>query len=100
MTNFTWNITAMKRRASDGMVYQVEYKVIGNRGEYKTSKIGYVRLRESSSPTSFLSLTEEQVIGWVKSRMGSEKEQAIYDLLNSELDKKETPPTADGLPWN
>ena len=32
--------------------------------------------------------------------MGSEKEQEIYDLLNSELDKKETPPTADGLPWN
>ena len=100
MTNFTWNITAMKRRASDGMVYQVEYKVIGNRGEYKTSKIGYVRLRESSSPTAFASLTEEQVIGWVKSRMGSEKEQAIYDFLNSELDKKETPATADGIPGN
>lgn len=100
MTNFTWNITGMKRRASDGMVYQVDYKVSANRGECKSSKIGYVRLRESSSPTAFTSLTEEQVIGWVKSRMGSEKEQAIYDLLDSELDKKETPPTADGLPWN
>jgi len=32
--------------------------------------------------------------------MGSVKEQAIYDLLNTELDKKEAPATAAGVPWN
>ena len=70
MTNFTWNINAMKRRSSDNMVYQVVYKVIANRGEYKTSKNGSIRLRESSSPIAFASLTEEQVIEWVKARSG------------------------------
>ena len=88
MTEFTWYITGMRRRASDGMVYQVDYKVVANRGDYKSSTNGYVRLRESSSPVAFASLTEDLVVGWVKAKMGSVKEQAIYDLLNTELDKK------------
>ena len=100
MSEFTWDITGMKRRASDGMVYQVDYKVVANRGDYKSSTNGYVRLRESSSPVAFASLTEDLVVGWVKAKMGSVKEQAIYDTLNTELDKKEAPATATGVPWN
>ena len=62
MTEFTWDITGMKRRASNGMVYQVDYKVVANRGDYKSSTNGYVRLRESSSPIAFASLTEDLVV--------------------------------------
>ncbi len=98
-TNYTWHILNLVRRTSDGMVWNIEYKVSATKGELSTSTERYVKVPPAASPLPFSSLTEAQVITWVKERLGSEKEQKIIDFLDTEISKKENKTRITELPW-
>ena len=47
-------------------------------------------------------LTEDVVIGWVKSALGEEKVKQIEDDIAAQIDAEENPPAAtkgSGVPW-
>ena len=97
--NYTWNIVGCWRRSIDGMIWKVEYKVIGRKGDLKVSMMDQIRFRESDNPTPFASVSEDQIVSWVKSKIGTTRENKIYDFLDKEMASKESAPNSSGTPW-
>ena len=98
-TNYTWRILKLVRRTSDDMVWRIEYKVSATKGELSTSTERYIKIPPAASPLPFTFLTETQVITWVKTRLGTEKEQEIIDFLDTHISKKENKTRITELPW-
>ncbi len=98
--NYTWNIIKCWRRTSDGMIYKVEYKVTGRKGDLKVSTMNQMRFRESDNPTSFASVTEANIVSWIKSKLGTTRENKIYSFLDNEMKLKELKETSSGVPWS
>lgn len=98
---YTWSITQVKNRTRDGMIYEVIYKITGVKGSFKVSLDRVIRFVQSDAPTPYNSVTEEQIVGWVKAKLGSTRENALYTLLEKEMAKKEAPiEDHNHLPWS
>lgn len=98
-TTTTWSIAQLERHTADGIVYTVHYTVDANDGTYSAGAYGSVGL-EQPNPNNIIpyaNLTPEIVIGWVQDRLNVEE---IEDSLQSQLDEKNAPTTATGLPWS
>ena len=96
--NYTWKVIRCWRR-SDGMIFKVEYKVFGTKGDLKVTTIGQIRFRQSDSPIAYASVTEENIVSWIKAKLGSTRENKIYALLVKEMTEKESVPVSKGVPW-
>ena len=81
-TSLTWNITDTMRDNSDGFVTEIRYSITGVSTEtvgsgsttfYHTVTGGYLvpDHTRTGSETPFESLTETQIVDWVKSGIGS-----------------------------
>ncbi len=101
----TWKVRKLiQKNDGSGLVIQVYFKVHSTDGEYYYASAGNVELDTNNieSFVSYQDLTEEQVILWVKDKLGesaSDYEQANIDWIN---DKKNSPaPTTkvERLPW-
>ena len=121
-TSVTWNITDLMRHDSDGFVYEIKYSITGISTETVGSASttfehvitgGYVvpDQTRTGSEIAFLSLTEGQIINWVKTGMGT-TEVAMYEdiipnhlnamhngSLNIPKDNALGEGTSSGLPW-
>ena len=86
--NYTWKVIRCWRRSTDGMIFKVEYKVFGTKGDLKVTTIGQIRFRQSDNPIAYASVTEENIVSWIKAKLGSTRENKIYALLVSK-----------GVPW-
>lgn len=86
---FDWLPGETLRRKRDGMIYQVEYKVICRQGDQKSSCNKTIRFVETSDPTPFESVTAGQVVGWIKDKLGPDKVSEIEEFLKAEIAKKE-----------
>ena len=98
-TTTTWNTAQLERHAADGIVYTAHYTVDANDGTYSSSAYGSIGL-EQPDPDDIIpyaDLTPEIVIGWVKGKLNVEE---IEDSLQAQLDEKNAPTTATGLPWS
>jgi len=98
-TELRWSVAQLERHAADGIVYTVHYTVDANDGTYSANAYGSIGL-EQPDPDSIIpyaSLTPEIVIGWVKDKLNVEE---IEDSLQAQLDEKNAPTTASGLPWS
>ena len=98
--NYTWIISRCWRRPTDGKIFKVEYKVIGKKGDLKVSMVDQIRFKQSDSPTPFTDVTEADIVGWVKSKLGSTRENKIYDFLTKEMSHQEINTPLQQLPWN
>ena len=96
--NYTWKVIRCWRR-SDGMIFKVEYKVIGTKGDLKVTMMDQMRFRQSDSPIAYASVTEENIVSWIKTKLGSTRENKIYALLVKEMTEKESKPITSGVPW-
>ena len=97
--SYTWNVIKCWRRTTDGMIYKVEYKVIGTKGDLKVSMMNQIRFRQSDNPIAYASVTEENIVSWIKAKLGSTRENKIYALLVKEMTEKESKPITSGVPW-
>ena len=103
-TTFTWSINTLDRNTADGIVFTAHYRVDAADDTYSSGAYGSIGLEapaEGDEVIPYSDLTEEQVIEWVKEKIGgSEKVTEIEAALQSQLDEQRTPTKASGIPWS
>lgn len=92
----TWTIAQLDRQTSDGLVTTAHYRVDAVDGEHTAGSYGSVFFERGTSFTAYNSLTEAQVLVWVKEKLDVAEIEAS---LQSEINAKKTPVTSTGLPW-
>jgi hypothetical protein len=93
----TWTINQLDRNTSDGFVTTVHYNVTKEDGEFSASTYGTIGFEATGTPaTPFASLTEAQVIAWVKDKLG---EEVVEAALAAQIEAQRNPVQASGLPW-
>lgn len=99
----TWSISELKRNVSDGGVIVAHWNVVetetSGSNVYEASSYGSTGFTYDVSASDFIayaSLTEADVIGWVKADVNV---SAIEAKLTSDIADQKSPPTANGVPW-
>jgi len=92
----TYTINQLDRNTSDDFVTTVHYNVTKVDGEFSASTYGTVSFEAGTPTTPYASLTEAQVIAWVKDKLDVE---AIEANLAAQIALQKAPVTATGVPW-
>jgi len=92
----TWKIAQLDRQTSDGLVTTAHYTVNAVDGEHTAGSYGTVGFERGESFIAYDSLTEAQVIAWVKEKLDVE---AIEANLAAQIESLKNPVTATGTPW-
>ena len=92
----TWTIAQLDRQTSDGLVTTAHYRVDAVDGEHTAGTYGSIGFERGTSFTAYASLTEAQVIAWVKDKLDVE---AIEASLAIQIALQKNPVTATGVPW-
>jgi len=92
----TWKIAQLDRQTSDGLVTTAHYTVNAVDGEHTAGSYGTVGFERGESFIAYDSLTEAQVIAWVKDKLDVE---AIEASLAAQIESLKNPVTATGTPW-
>jgi len=96
----TWEINTLERELADGYVKRVIYRVKGIDGEEEKARAtGEVRLEKPETLIPYEDLTEEIVLGWVKTAVGTEQIANIEKSLEDQIALINKPVTATGKPW-
>ena len=109
----TWRVGTCVRVTADGYVHKVVYHVDGTDGTYKATIDGQVDLPRPETLIPYKDLTEEQVMGWVKTTIEAQAATGslpsvaqIEASLDAEIDKQKNPKAASapyssfGIPWS
>lgn len=92
----TWTINQLDRLTSTGFVTTVHYNVTKVDGDFTASTYGTIGFEAGTPETPFASLTEAQVIAWVKDKLG---EEVVEAALAAQIEAQRNPVKASGLPW-
>jgi hypothetical protein len=92
----TWTIAQLDRQTSDGLVTKAHWTVNAVDGEHSASAYGTVGFERGDTFTAYESLTEAQVIAWVKEKLDVEE---IETSLAAQIALQKAPVTATGVPW-
>lgn len=102
-----WSIANLERKLPDGatppegQVYTAHWTVnLEDQGE-SAGAYGSVGFGEPDpgNYTPFDQLTQDQVIGWVKSALGDEQVVSIEAALEAQIQEKLNPTHSAGVPW-
>jgi hypothetical protein len=106
MSTFTWGIAQLERKLSNGAVYTAHWTVAATRevtggDDLTASSYGSIGFSapDPDNFTPYEDLTKGQVVGWVLAALGDEQVESICNNLDSQLDTKENPVDASGIPW-
>ena len=99
-TTNTWSIAQLDRETSDGYVFTAHYTVEASDGTYKAGAYGSIGFEKPDTLVPFSDLTEETVVGWVKTGLTADKVTQIEAALQAQIDEQRTPTTATGKPWS
>ena len=95
-----WEVNTLERELTDGYVKKAIYRVIGLDGsEEKVRATGEAELAKPDTLIPYKDLTESIVLGWVKTKLGTDEVVAIEKSLKDEIALLNTPVTANGKPW-
>ena len=94
--NITYTIAQLDRQTSDGLVTVAHYRIDAVDGEYSAGTYGTVGFERGDTFVAYDSLTEAQVIAWVKDKLDVE---GIEAGLQAQIDAQKNPVTATGVPW-
>lgn len=92
----TWSIDNLERQASDGLVITAHWRVSAVDGDHTAGAYGSVGFTRGEDFTPFEELTQEQVIGWVKSQLEVEQIEAALAQIIAE---QKNPTKVSGTPW-
>ena len=107
-TTITWSINTLERELADGYVFTAHYSVnavsstLNPEGNpYSQGAYGTVSLeRPEGDLIPFENLTQDQVIGWVKEKLGGDEKVAeIEKALTDRLAEMISPSKINGVPW-
>lgn len=99
MITYDWNCKTVDvypvNEGNNNVVYNVHYRVVGEDSETAVlgDSIG-TQVLDVSDITDFVpfeDLTNDQVVAWVKSAMGSDKVAQIESNISSQISEKENP---------
>ena len=107
-TTFTWKINTLERDTSDGYVFTAHYSVVGisdtlnpEGNPYNSGAYGSIGLERPDTLIPYADLTEEQVIGWVKQKLGGDAKVAeIEAQLEARIAELISPSKINGVPWS
>ena len=97
---YTWTIPTTERNLSDGGVTIAHWRCSAVDGDHSASSYGSCGFTPDASAGGFIpydSLTEANVIGWVKESVS--KEQDTEAALAAKIEADKTPTTGAGVPW-
>jgi hypothetical protein len=94
--NTTWKIAQLDRQTSDNLVTTAHYTVNAVDGDYSAGSYGTVGFERGDTFIAYESLTEAQVIAWVKEKLDVD---AIEASLAAQIESLKNPVTATGTPW-
>ena len=95
-----WEVNTLERELTDGYVKKAIYRVIGLDGsEEKVRATGEVELAKPDTLIPYKDLTESTVLGWVKTKLGTDEVAAIEKDLEDEIALINKPVTSEGKPW-
>lgn len=97
---YTWKITQMERKISNGYVFRVDYDIIGTDGEYtdSTSCSTILEMPENDQDLiPYQNLTENLVLQWVQERLGEGSIANLKKEVEDKINQKKV--TGIGLPW-
>lgn len=94
--NITWSIDNLDRQTSDDLVTTAHWRVSAVDGEHSAGAYGSAGFTRGDSFTPFESLTQEQVIAWVKEQLDTAEIEAN---LAGQIAALKAPKTVSGLPW-
>lgn len=95
----TWNIANLERETADGYVYTAHYTVDAHDGTYSAGAYGSIGFERPENLIPYADLTKEQVIGWVKEALGSDKVLEIGQALLDQINEQRNPTRSGGVPW-
>jgi hypothetical protein len=94
----TWTIATLERNTDDGVVV-AHWRASDVDGEHSGSSYGTAGFTPDSSAsgyTAYGSLTEAQVIGWVKEGVDAD---AIEESIAAQIAESKEPAISVGTPW-
>jgi len=104
MASYTWSIVNLKRtNNSDKGVTNIHYKVMlqdGNNSVATELNMRVVPNPDSEDFIAFESLTESDVVGWVKAQLGENGVSDLERMLTEALARKLQPETVSEIPWS
>jgi hypothetical protein len=102
----TWKVLELKRKPDTGLVIEVTWVMNFDLNGEKDRHIGSITLEGDVNDPNYIpyeDLTEEIVLGWVQSDLGSEKVTEIQtsaeSRIQSRIDRKNNPEFLTGKPW-
>ena len=96
----TWEVNTLQRELADGYVNKVIYRVKGTDGTYSTRVTGEVDLEKPDTLIPYKDLTHDTVIGWVKTKLGTESVTQIEKAIDDNITLQKTPVHGVGTPWS
>lgn len=98
----TFKIANLDRDTADGFVNTVHWTASQVDGEFSAGSYGTVSFTKEDgiNYVPYESLTEAQVIDWVKGSMGEEWRDALEDALAANIAEQKAPKKASGTPWS
>jgi len=99
-TTFEWGINTLERETEDGFVFVAHYTVNASDGTYSKGAYGSIGFERPDTLIPYADLTADQVIGWVKEKLGGDEKVAeIEAALQAQIDEQRAPTKANGVPW-
>ena len=107
MRTYTWNVTALYTETIDGeqnYVVIANYEVVGVDGTYTANLSNNAQFSTASvSPfVPYEDLTNDIVIGWIQSELGTDGVANLEACLQGQIDSQINPPVVPQntpLPW-
>jgi hypothetical protein len=96
----TITISQMERRAIDGLVTKISWKMSKTVDGSTAIITGQLDITDGVLNTPYDELTEAQVITWVKELLGQAKLVEFERVLDADIEAQQTPLLVPGLPWH
>jgi hypothetical protein len=97
----TWSISTLERNTDNGVVV-AHWRASDVDGDHSGSSYGtcgFTPDAEADGYVAYDSLTEEEVIGWVKGSMGEEAAAGVEDSIAAQIADSKAPAISVGTPW-
>jgi hypothetical protein len=97
MTTYTWTISNLDRRTSDGYIKVAHWQCTGADGEITSSVYATVSFEDGTPTIPYDDVTEAEVLNWVWAN-GVDKD-AVEASIAARIETLKNPVEASGLPW-
>ena len=98
----TWTISNLDRDTADGFVTIAHWTASQVDGDFTASTYSTQSFTKEGGVNliPYADLTEEIVVGWVKTALGEEAVAAIDTSLAANIAEQKAPSKATGTPWS